>query len=125
MYSEIAMDHFRNPRNGGCLKAYNGRGIAGHPNSGPYMIVYLKVENNVVQEASFQTFGCPAAVAAGSALTEYLLGKETTRARLVTRDTILGLLGGLPLGKEHCADIASSALAAALDDYKTSEHSLE
>jgi len=114
MYSDFVMDHFRNPRNGGRLPEFNARGIAGDPSSGPFMIIYLKLEGAVVREASFETFGCPAAIAAGSVLTEYVKGKAASSARSVNARAVLDLLRGLPLGKEHCADIASTALSEAL-----------
>jgi nitrogen fixation NifU-like protein len=113
-YSDKVMDHFRNPRNAGQLARFNGRGVAGNPNAGPFMVVYLQVQEEVVRDASFETFGCAAAIASGSLMTDHIRGQPIATAVSMNADWLLQLLGGLPLGKEHCAQIAVAALAEAL-----------
>lgn len=114
MYSETVMDHFGNPRNVGVLDPCTAKGVAGDPSAGPFMVLYLKVEGGLITSARFQTYGCAAAIAAGSYLTERLRGKLVDVARAVDAELLLEGLGGLPLGKRHCADIAITALRDAL-----------
>lgn len=114
MYSPVVMDHFGNPRNVGVLEPCSAKGVAGNPDSGPFMIIYLKLDRDRIAEVRFQTNGCAAAIAAGSYLTESLRGKSIEVARVVDAEILLDGLGGLPLGKRHCAQTAIAALQDAL-----------
>jgi nitrogen fixation NifU-like protein len=118
MYSTTLMDHFGNPRNAGVLKEYSVRGVSGDPNAGPFMVFYLDIRKRKIRDVSFQTYGCAAAIAAGSYLTELVKGKSLEEAAAIDAQTIKAGLGGLPLGKEHCASTAVSALRDALDKAK-------
>jgi nitrogen fixation NifU-like protein len=114
MYTPLSISHFHAPRHAGTLPnadAIGRNGTAGH---GPYMVVYLRIEERRIAEVSFQTYGCPAAIACGSWLCEWLSGKALDEAALVTPDTIVNGLGGLPAGKEHCPPLAIGALHDAL-----------
>ena len=114
MYSEIVMDHFQNPRNVGKPGEFNARGVSGNPDAGPFMVLYLDIEGEGIRGAAFQTYGCGPAIAAGSLLTEMVKGRSVAEARSITSHVLLDRLGGLPLGKTHCADLAVSALRDAL-----------
>lgn len=114
MYSPIVLDHFGNPRNVGPLARYQARGVAGTPEAGPFMILYLDIQEGRIVNAAFQTYGCGPAIASGSMLTELIKGKSVDEARSLDSSALLHSLGGLPLGKEHCAAIAISALSDAL-----------
>ena len=113
-YSEIVLDHFGNPRNVGKPARFNARGTAGRPDAGPFMVLYLDIEGGVIQAAGFQTYGCPAAIAAGSLLTELVKGRTLEDVGRLDGATLIASLGGLPMGKEHCAQIAIGALSDAL-----------
>ena len=115
MYSATLMDHFGNPRNVGVLDRYTVRGVSGNPNAGPFMVLYLDIHRKRIRNVSYQTYGCAAAIAAGSYLTEIVKGKSLEEAAGVDAVAIKNGLGGLPLGKEHCASTAISALRHALD----------
>lgn len=118
MYSQTLMDHFGNPRNSGQLEKYSVRGVSGDPNSGPFMVLYLDVQKSRIRAVSFQTYGCAAAIAAGSLLTELVKGRTLDEASTLDAKSIKAGLGGIPLGKEHCADTAISALRNALSQVK-------
>lgn len=113
-YSPIVMDHFGNPRNIGKPPVYNASGTAGNPHGGLFLVVYLNVVEGMIQNAAFQTYGCAAAIAAGSLLTEMIKGKSVQEASRFEAPVLREKLGGLPLGKEQCADLAVSALKNAL-----------
>jgi NifU-like protein involved in Fe-S cluster formation len=108
------MDHFGNPRNGGVPSRYNAKGMAGSPASGPFMVLYLFVANGVIESTGFQTFGCAPAIAAGSYLSEKIRGLKVHEAAAIDFRQLMDELGGLPLGKEHCAQIAVAALGDAI-----------
>lgn len=114
MYSETTTDHFLNPRNIGPLEDADAAGTAGTPGEGNFMVIELKLRDGVIETARFQTYGCPAAVAAGSCLTEWIMGMATSEAGSITGEALEARLGGLPLGKGHCAALAVEALRAAL-----------
>jgi nitrogen fixation NifU-like protein len=114
MYSPTVMDHFGNPRNSGRPVRNNVTGVAGTPEAGPFMVLYLDVEGDYIREVGFQTYGCAPAIAAGSLLTEMIKGRGVEEASAINSKRLMEELGGLPLGKEHCAEIAISALADAL-----------
>jgi nitrogen fixation protein NifU and related proteins len=118
MYSEKVMDHFSNPRNVGEIKDANGIGEVGNAKCGDIMKMYLKIENDVVVEAKFKTFGCGAAVATSSMSTELIIGKTIEEALKITNRTVAEALDGLPPVKMHCSNLAEEAIKAAIDDYR-------
>ena len=118
-YSEKVIDHFMNPRNVGEMDDASGIGTVGNASCGDIMRVFLKIENNVIQDASFKTFGCGAAVATSSMATEMVKGLTVEEAMTVTNKAVLEALDGLPAVKTHCSVLAEEALRAALWDYAT------
>lgn len=117
-YNEIVKDHFFNPRNVGEIKDADGVGTVGNPTCGDVMSIYLKVKDERIKDIKFKTFGCAAAVATSSILTEMAKGKTLDEALKITRDDVASELGGLPAIKLHCSNLAADALRAAIDDYK-------
>ena len=118
MYSKKVMEHFLNPRNMGKLDDPDGVGTAGNPICGDTMTIYIKVKNNRIVDIKFQTFGCAAAIATSSMITELAKGKTIEEAEKITRDDVADALEGLPPIKMHCSNLAADALKAAIDDYK-------
>jgi nitrogen fixation NifU-like protein len=116
-YSEKVMDHFMNPRNMGEIENADGVGTVGNPICGDVMRLYLKIENGVIVDAKFKTFGCGAAIASSSMLTELLKGKPIEEAKKISNDAVAEALDGLPAVKRHCSVLAEAALEAALKDY--------
>lgn len=116
-YSEKVMDHFMNPRNVGEIENASGVGTVGNAKCGDIMKVYLKIENGVVEDAKFKTFGCGAAVATSSMATELIKGKTIEEAMKITNKAVMEALDGLPPVKVHCSCLAEEALHAALWDY--------
>ncbi|MDR1002510.1 MAG: Fe-S cluster assembly scaffold protein NifU [Oscillospiraceae bacterium] len=119
MYSAKVMDHFANPRNVGELADANGVGEVGNPRCGDIMRMYLKIENGIIEDVRFKTFGCGAAVATSSMATELVKGKSLEDALLVTNKAVMDALDGLPPAKIHCSVLAEQAIKAALWDYYT------
>lgn len=117
-YSEKVMDHYRNPRNVGEIENPDAVGIAGSLTCGDQLKIYLKIENNIVTDAKFQTFGCGSAVASSSILTEMIIGKTVEEVRKITNKDIADELGGLPPEKMHCSVMGYEALEDALKNYK-------
>ena len=93
-------------------------GQDGIPGEGPYMTLYLRLEGENIAEASFETYGCPAAIACGSWLTQWITGKTADAASIITADDLMRVVGGLPLGKEHCASLAVNALRSAMRSWQ-------
>lgn len=118
MYSEKVMDHFRNPRNMGEMENPDGVGKVGNPMCGDIMELYIKVENNVITDAKFMTFGCGAAIATSSMVTELVKGKSLEEALKISNATVAEALDGLPPVKMHCSVLAEDALKAAVEDYR-------
>jgi len=114
VYSETTADHFLNPRNIGPLEGADAAGTAGTAGEGNFMVIELKLRGEVIETARYQTYGCPAAVAAGSCLTEWVIEMAICDAASITGEALDARLGGLPLGKGHCAALAVEALRAAL-----------
>lgn len=113
-YSDLTLDHFYNPRNARRLEKPDAVGKAGDPEKGgPFMVLYLRFEGERIAEASYQTYGCCAAIAAGSALTEKLTGESLLAAALWDEKAINEALGGLPMEKRHCSALAARALVDA------------
>lgn len=117
-YSDLVMDHFANPRNMGDMENPSGVGNVGNPVCGDMMRLYLKIENDVIVDARFKTFGCGAAIASSSILTEMLKGKKIEDALKISNEAVAEALGGLPPTKMHCSVLAEDALKKALADYK-------
>jgi len=116
-YSEKVMDHFMNPRNVGEIEGADGVGEVGNPACGDMMRLYLKIEEGRVRDAKFRTFGCGAAIASSSMLTEMIKGKTVDEARAITNQQVAEALDGLPAVKIHCSVMAEQAVKSALDDY--------
>ncbi|HEY3490390.1 MAG TPA: Fe-S cluster assembly scaffold protein NifU [Candidatus Deferrimicrobiaceae bacterium] len=116
-YTEKVMDHFMNPRNVGEIENADGVGEVGNPACGDMMRLYVKVDSGKVADAKFRTFGCGAAIASSSMLTEMIKGKTIDEARAITNTQVSEALGGLPEVKIHCSVMAEEAVKAALDDY--------
>jgi nitrogen fixation NifU-like protein len=116
-YSEKVMDHFRNPRNVGVIVDADGIGHVGNPVCGDIMELYIKVKDNVISDAKFKTFGCGAAIATSSIMTEMVKGKTIEEALSVSNKAVAEALGGLPPVKMHCSVLAEDAFKSAIDDY--------
>lgn len=117
MYTEKVMDHFRNPRNMGEIEEASGVGTVGNAKCGDIMRIFLKIENEVVEEVKFKTFGCGAAIATSSIATEMIKGKTIQEALEITNQAVADALDGLPKEKVHCSLLAEEALHAAIWDY--------
>lgn len=117
-YSDKVMDHFNNPRNVGEIKDADGVGTVGNPVCGDVMKLYLKIKDGKIIDAKFKTFGCGAAIATSSMVTEIVKGKSVDEALKVSNKMVAEALGGLPPIKMHCSVLAEEALKAALDDWK-------
>ena len=117
MYSEKVMDHFQNPRNVGEIENASGVGTVGNPTCGDLMTIYIKVKDDVITDISFQTFGCGAAIATSSMITEIAIGKTLEEALKISRNDVAEELDGLPPVKMHCSNLAADALKAAIDNY--------
>ncbi len=118
MYSEKVMDHFMNPRNVGELENANGIGEVGNAKCGDIMRIYIDVEDNIIKDIKFKTFGCGAAIATSSMVTEMVKGKTIDEALKVTNKAVAEALGGLPPVKMHCSNLAADALHKAIENYK-------
>ena len=116
-YNEIVMDHFNNPRNVGELKNANAVGTVGSKTCGDIMTVYLRIENNIIKNIKFKTYGCAAAIASGSIATEIAKGMKISDALKLTREIISNKLGGLPEYKLHCSNLAADAIQKAIKNY--------
>ena len=119
LYSEKVMDHFRNPRNVGVLEDANGVGTVGNAKCGDIMKMYLKIEDDIVKDVKFETFGCGSAIASSSMATELIKGKPVDEARQLTNKAVAEALDGLPDYKMHCSVLAQEAIEAALKDYES------
>ena len=117
-YTEQVMDHFMNPRNMGEMEDPSGVGTVGNAKCGDIMRIYIKVENDVITDVKFKTFGCGAAIATSSKATEIVKGMTLEEAEKVTNKMVMEALGGLPPVKVHCSVLAEEALHAAIQDYR-------
>lgn len=117
MYTEKVMEHFANPKNMGEIENPDGIGTVGNAKCGDIMRIYLKIEDNIVKDVKFKTFGCGAAIATSSMATELVKGKSIHEALNVTNKAVMDALGGLPRAKVHCSLLAEEALQSALWDY--------
>lgn len=118
MYSEKVMDHFLNPRNIGEMPDADGVGEVGNPTCGDLMKIFIKVKDNIIVDIKFLTFGCGAAIATSSMITEMAKGKTIDEALKLTRDDVAENLDGLPPIKMHCSNLSADALKAAIEDYR-------
>ena len=117
IYSEKVMDHFANPRNVGEIENADGVGEVGNAKCGDIMKMYLKIDNGIITDAKFKTFGCGAAIATSSIATEMIKGKPLTEAIKLTNKAVVEALDGLPAQKIHCSVLAEQALKSAVSDY--------
>jgi nitrogen fixation NifU-like protein len=117
MYSEKVMDHFRNPRNVGELPDANGVGRVGNPKCGDIMEMYMKIDENIIEDVKFKTFGCGAAIATSSMATELVKGKTIEEALKLTNKAVAEALDGLPPVKLHCSVLAEEGIKSAIADY--------
>jgi nitrogen fixation NifU-like protein len=118
MYSDKVMDHFMNPRNVGEVENPDGEGQEGNPTCGDVMKITIKVEGDRLVDVKFKTFGCGAAIAVSSMVTEMAKGMTLDEALKITKESVAGELGGLPPQKMHCSNLGADALHAAILDYK-------
>lgn len=118
MYSEKVMDHFMNPRNVGEMADADGVGMEGNPTCGDAMQLFIKVEDDRIVDAKFRTFGCGAAIAVSSMITEMVKGKTLDEALAISKEAVAQELGGLPPQKMHCSNLGADALRKAVDDYR-------
>ena len=117
LYSDKVMDHFRNPRNVGVIEDADGVGEVGNTVCGDIMKMYLKIDNDIITDVKFETFGCGSAIASSSMATELIKGKPVSEALQLTNKAVAEALDGLPAYKMHCSVLAEEAIKNALDDY--------
>jgi|Deesub1362A_J573_1020465.scaffolds.fasta_scaffold00013_86 nitrogen fixation NifU-like protein len=121
MYSKEVMDHFMNPRNVGEIPDADGVGEEGNPTCGDVMKISIKVKDGKIIDAKFKTFGCGAAIAVSSMVTEMVKGKTIEEALSISKETVAEALGGLPAQKMHCSNLGADALRRAIEDYKSKQ----
>lgn len=117
LYSEKVMDHFRDPRNVGAIENADGIGEVGNAKCGDIMKIYLKIDDDIITDVKFETFGCGSAIASSSMATELIKGKPVSEALALTNKAVVEALDGLPAHKIHCSVLAEEAIKAALRDY--------
>jgi nitrogen fixation NifU-like protein len=118
MYSSVVMDHFKNPRNVGEIENADGIGEVGNPLCGDMMTIYLKIKDEAIEDIKFKTFGCGAAIAVSSMLTEMAKGKTLEEAKKITNKSVAQALEGLPRNKLHCSNLGADALHLAIKNYE-------
>lgn len=121
MYNEKVLEVFTNPKNIGTIENADGVGTVGNATCGDIMKMYLKIENNVIVDAKFQTFGCAAAIATSSTATEMIIGKTVEEAEKLTNADVVNSLGGLPAQKMHCSVLAEEAIREAIKDFRSKQ----
>ena len=117
MYQEEVLKHFQNPKNAGKIENADGVGAIGDPSCGDFLRIYIKVKDNYIADIKFEIYGCPAAIATSSVLTELAKGKTLDEAWEITEEDILEAIGGLPENKEHCSNLGAEALYKAIISY--------
>ncbi len=122
MYSDKVMDHFTNPRNVGDMADADGIGEVGNPTCGDAMRIYIKVRDDRITDAKFKTFGCGAAIAVSSMVTEMVKGKTLDEGLAISKEAVASALDGLPAQKMHCSNLGADALKKAIDDYKSRQN---
>jgi nitrogen fixation NifU-like protein len=125
IYSEKVMDHFQNPRNVGTMEDADGVGQVGNPVCGDMMTFYVKVEDNRLTDVKFQTFGCGAAIAVSSMVSEMAIGKTIEDALQISNESVAEELGGLPKNKMHCSNLGADALRKAIENYQERQKAKE
>jgi len=125
LYSDKVMDHFRNPRNVGVIEDANGIGEVGNAKCGDIMKMYLKIENDIIEDVKFETFGCGSAIASSSMATEMIKGKPVSEAMQLTNKAVAEALDGLPDYKMHCSVLAEEAIRSALEDYQKKKEAID
>ena len=123
LYSEKVMDHFLHPRNLGVIEDANAIGEVGNAKCGDIMKMYLKIEDDIIQDVKFETFGCGSAIASSSMATEMIKGKPVSEAMKLTNKAVTEALDGLPAHKLHCSVLAEEAIQSALEDYRKRQES--
>ena len=121
LYSEKVMDHFLHPRNVGVIEDADGVGEVGNAKCGDIMKIYLKIDNEIITDVKFETFGCGSAIASSSMATEMIKGKPVTEALELTNKAVAEALDGLPAHKMHCSVLAEEAIKNALEDYQSKQ----
>ncbi len=121
VYSDTVMDHFSNPRNVGEIENPDGVGEEGNPVCGDMMTFYIKVKDNHLEDVKFKTFGCGAAIAVSSMVSEMAIGKTLEEALKITPNSVADALDGLPKQKHHCSNLGAQALTSAINDYKSKQ----
>jgi nitrogen fixation NifU-like protein len=121
MYTEKVMDHFSNPRNIGEIENADGVGEVGNPVCGDMMSFYINIKDNKIADIKFKTFGCVAAIAVSSMVTEMALGKTLDEAKKITKKSVAESLDGLPKEKMHCSNLGADALAKAIEDFENKQ----
>ena len=121
MYNEKVIEVFSNPKNVGVIENADGVGTVGNATCGDIMKIYLKIDNGVITDAKFQTFGCAAAIATSSTATEMIKGKTVEEAEKLTNAAVVESLGGLPAQKMHCSVLAEEGIAVAIKDYRSGQ----
>ena len=125
MYNEKVMEAFKNPKNVGEVENYDGIGTVGNASCGDIMQITIKVENNIITDAKFKTFGCAAAVATSSTATDMIIGMTLEEALTVTNKKVVETLEGLPPQKIHCSVLAEEAIKAAIEDYQNKKNGIK
>jgi nitrogen fixation protein NifU and related proteins len=121
MYSPVVMEHFNNPRNAGVMEEPDGVGEVGNPACGDMMTFYIKVEDDTIVDVKFQTFGCVAAIAVSSMVSEMAKGKKLAETKKISNKLVAETLGGLPQNKMHCSNLGADALALAIDNFRSKQ----
>jgi nitrogen fixation NifU-like protein len=121
MYTDKVMDHFSNPRNIGEIEDADGVGEVGNPVCGDMMSFYINVQNNKISNIKYKTFGCVAAIAVSSIVSEMAMGKRLSEAKKITKKSVADSLDGLPKEKMHCSNLGADALAKAIEDYENKD----
>lgn len=121
LYSEKVMDHFRNPRNVGVIENADGIGEVGNAKCGDIMKIYLKIDDDIITDVKFETFGCGSAIASSSMATELIKGKPVTEALELSNKAVAEALDGLPKHKMHCSVLAEEAIKSAIEDYRSKQ----
>jgi len=122
MYSPIVMEHFNNPRNTGVIENADGFGEVGNPVCGDMMSFYITVQDDVITDIKYQTFGCVAAIAVSSIVSEMAKGKTLAEAKKISKKAAAEALGGLPQNKMHCSNLGAEALGLAIENYEDKQH---
>ena len=122
MYNEKVMDAFKNPKNVGEIENPSGTGLVGNASCGDIMQITLRIEDNIIKDAKFKTFGCAAAIATSSTATDMIIGMTVEQALEVTNKKVVECLGGLPAQKIHCSVLAEEAIKKAIEDYKSKQN---